>query len=433
VNHSRLKGLLGGGENRVLLKNILFKGGAEGISRLLKLAVWILPARLLGAEPYASFAFAYGFALFFGGSSDFGIAQLTCRSIAERVQDTAKAMKTAVLLKSALLAIHVPLIGVVAWAVSGNELELRLIWILSVSSVASSVLDLQCNVMRGHQRLDLEAAASVVGSVLLLAGAVVPLSLGGGPLALAVGVAAASVAALIPATMLAAKVGAFRAWKAARVDWAGLVEALKALGALGPLTLIWLGLFNLETLVLKHFSDPLEIGYYSVATKLTGGLVPVSAIVMAAVFPAFVSRKDVGARRRLAAQVLAGLTLIGVVLASILALGAQGIVRVVFGGAVGEASSCLRLLCWILPLCFPALAMSQLLVGLRRSQITLGWAVLSVLGTGAGCCLLAPRFGASGVAMAKLADAALSVVFFGAFLASALRRSSSPAPRAVAE
>jgi len=67
------------GVKQTIFKNTFWLAVAEGVTRLLKLALLIYVARILGATEYGKFNFALAFVGLFAIFADLGLSQITTR------------------------------------------------------------------------------------------------------------------------------------------------------------------------------------------------------------------------------------------------------------------------------------------------------------------------------------------------------------------
>jgi len=153
------------GTKQTIAKNTFWLAIAEGITRLLKLFLIIYVARILGATEYGKFTFALAFVSLFAVFSDLGIPQITTREFA-RDKEKEKQFSDVLSLKLVLGIGTLILICFSSFFITPNLLIRRIIWILGLYIVISSLLELIYAFFRARQKMEFEAWTKILQAVI---------------------------------------------------------------------------------------------------------------------------------------------------------------------------------------------------------------------------------------------------------------------------
>ena len=279
-------------------------------------------------------------------------------------------------------------------------------------------------VMRGLERMDLEALLRVA-SKLVIAIATVLAVLGGGGLEAILAVQIAGAAGVLPLYYLA-----LRRVGLARPRWSSPTAAAILSG--GAPFLLWAVAVNaqptIDALLLSVLAPPSVTGWYGAATKLIGILIFPATIVGAGLFPTL-SRlrfQDPARFEQLVAAALRAAVLLGVLSAAGTYLFADAAIAIVYGTeGFQEAASNLRVLAGNLPLLFVDITLGAAIMaaGIRRPWIAAKVASLVVAAL-VGLALIPVAqsiYGNGGLGCAAAAIASELVMFAAAFALAPLR------------
>ena len=144
------------GIRQTIIKNTFWLVSAEGIARISSLFLVIYIARILGANDYGKFTFAFSFASIIGIFSNMGVAEVLTRELSRNKENEKKIDE--------VLGLQVFLsISALAGAVMGSflitdEFEIRkVLWILSFFVVSNSFLGIIFSFVRARQKMEYEA------------------------------------------------------------------------------------------------------------------------------------------------------------------------------------------------------------------------------------------------------------------------------------
>lgn len=167
-----------------------------------------------------------------------------------------------------------------------------------------------------------------------------------------------------------------------------------------------------DQLILKPAVPLAELGTYAATMQVLDNFTTIATILAAGVAPMYVfAQQSAAAARRNVLRVAAGMSIIGVTGAIILALYAGPVVRLLYGEAFGETVVLLRLAALASTLIFADVGLSLLPVYLRKPRwVAIKWGL--VLATTVVVDLVAvPRLGARGAVLGYAVANAVAVIF----------------------
>jgi len=141
---------------QTILKNGLWLSFSEAIVRLLKLALIIYVARILGVTEYGKFTFALAFISLFAIISDLGISPIIARDIAKD-KGKEKEFSSALSLKILLALGGIITIFIGSFFITSDPLIRKLIWILGIYASSGSFSGIIYAFLQARQRMEYQA------------------------------------------------------------------------------------------------------------------------------------------------------------------------------------------------------------------------------------------------------------------------------------
>jgi O-antigen/teichoic acid export membrane protein len=152
---------------QTIFKNTFWLSTAEGISRLLKIALIIYVARILGAVEYGKFTFALAFVSIFAVFSDFGLTWTTTREFSQE-EKKEKEFSSILSLKIILsLATLILIIGSSLFITSDLIIQ-KIVWILGIYVVIDSFNGIIWAALRARQKMEYEAWGKIIRGIILI-------------------------------------------------------------------------------------------------------------------------------------------------------------------------------------------------------------------------------------------------------------------------
>jgi PST family polysaccharide transporter len=398
-------------------RNLLFSTISAG-SAVLLLALATLIAHALGQDGFGQFSFALSLAMIGEPLMDFGIHQITIRSIARDRSVAPHLFRNSLALKALPGAAMFVVLGVFVFLWEpGHDLRIACLLMLGSAVLRSYVLTVR-GVLQGLERFPEDSAIVVADRVLLLAAGAIALKLGAGLVGLAIAFVVARTIALAGAVLIArphvgSPVPAFDT-----SVWWDLQRRAMPLGAF----LTVLSVYSyIDTIILHRLTTDVETGLYNSAYRIYEGLSYAPAIISSVLTPRLSNlwKVDRAAHRALlrtgfvASLALAGLLTLAIWMVAPFALR-------IFPDAQ-PAAMALRILGLGLGFVFAIWILHALAISVfeerRLFQTTVIGAIANILLN----FWLIPRFGRNGAAIATVAGEALTMCVLWMFLRRAMR------------
>jgi O-antigen/teichoic acid export membrane protein len=387
----------------------------------LLLLLSILISNLLGQEAWGQFAFALALSMVGESLMDFGIHQVTIRSIARDRGEASRLFRNSLALKILPALVMFVALSVVAFALR-REPSVRLVCVLMLgSAVFRSYLLTVRGVLQGLEHFADDSIVVVMDRLAVLVFCAVALWAGGGLVALASAFLAARALTMAGALWVVRRhVGGARLAFDTAV-WKDLPRRALPLGAF----LIVLNLYSyIDTLILGSLTTDLETGLYNSAYKTYEGLTYATAILSAVITPRLANlwSENRSAHLRLVRQSLVGS--VGLALALTAAAWWLGpFVLPVFGTGAVAAVPTLRILALGLPFVFAIWVLHAVAISVFEERWLFRTTVAGSVVNVALNFWWIPQYGRDGAALATVAGELLSLVI----LVWALRQAIWPA------
>lgn len=299
------------GARQTVFKNFLWLLTSNVGTRILRGAVTLYAARVLGDAGYGVFAYAFGLAGLFVFVKDIGVDVVLTREVAKNPEARPAYLATSFWIELGLLAITLPLLLFVAPLFSKSPEATTLIPLVALSFILDDLRDLFVGFFRGTERMEFEAFVVVGGNLLLTILGFAALLLRPTPHTLVLAYVGSSVAGLLLACAFLR--GSF--WDLFTRFRKELIKPIFV--AVWPLALSSLAgvlfLFDVDTVMLGWWKSTADIGLYGAAQRFVGVVSALSVLVGTSAFPAlsrFVHQGDRAKARELIERILAVLYLI---------------------------------------------------------------------------------------------------------------------------
>lgn len=397
-------------------RRVSAKFAADLGGRVLLLGLFVVAARILPAADFGRYAFALAVGLVAAQLADSGLQVSLLRRLSGETDRGASGQALGSALRARLIVGLALGIGGALLAASLGEspIDALALAAIALAQIVAAQAELWLQVVRAYGRLELEAAAGLVGRALICGLGVLGLAGGGELPGLGLAYAIGSVL-----SVFVARIVANRFLEPGRsAGWAGLRETyLDALplAVAGAASLL---MFRIDVLLLQWLRDSETVGLYSAAYRPFEAALLVPVAIMAAGFPRLVRAAADGPGFRALVWRLAW-----VLLACALGAGLFGwlagppLISFLFGTPYAPSGELLRILVLALPQIYLNALLTQALVALRRP-----WLVAASMAAALGAnvalnLLLIPQLGATGAAIATvLAETTLLVASFAAMV-----------------
>lgn len=390
-----------------MTRNLLYSG-VSAASAIFMLGLLAVAGRRLGQVEYGAFMWAISLATVAEVFMDFGLHQVTIRSIAKVPSDAGRVFRTSLRLKIVPGIAMVLVFGVLAARLRTDPTVRTVAWLLLLSAVTRSYILTARGILQGLERFGDDAVVTVLDRALLFVCCVAAL-LGGAsvvPLAV-VFLGARSATTLVALDLVRRRIGPSAS--SGYHPWRILTAEALPVG----MFLLVLNLYNrVDTLMLGVIVDSPAVAFYNTAYPLYEGLTYASAVITAVLVPRL-SRSwsvDRPAFERLVRLSIVGTAALAVVVAAGAWPFAEWGIRLVFGAEYAEATGAFRWLLVGLPFIYVIWVLHSVAIAAHRTEVlvwvTAGGTIFNV----ALNLWLIPRYSYTGAAAATVASELVTVV-----------------------
>ncbi|MBI5401668.1 flippase [Candidatus Wolfebacteria bacterium] len=283
---SKIKGLIF--ENKTakqtVVKNMFWLSFSQVGSRLIKAAITIYAARVLGASGYGTLSYVLGLTGFFTIFADIGVNSILTREIAKNSKDEDRYFSTVAVIKLALLFFAAALIVFISPYFSKIEEVKILIPFVALLIIFDGLRDLNMAFFRGKEKMELEAFVVTVTNVLITLFGFTTLYFWTTYKALLAAYIAASFCGFLIATYFLRE-----KWLKIRKDFTKqlVVPIARSAWPMAVGGIVGSFLFNVDIIMLGWWRTSSEIGLYSAAQRIVGLFYNIPSLLAIAVFPMF--------------------------------------------------------------------------------------------------------------------------------------------------
>lgn len=407
-------------EGRRVARNSVLLGIGNVTTLLLGFATTVLVTDRLSSE-YGVLLSAQRFVGLFLVLAQFGLQPLVVRAVAARHQDAGAWLGTVIALRVGLGIAFFALVTGVALGASYLPGELWLLQTIAAIELVGIFTEVHVGVCEGLERMGASALIAMVRSVAMFVSLLVVLALGFGLRGIVATFAIGRGLQLLAAVVLTRRVAAPLRLEVRR-DWLG--SALRDAVLFVAIGFAFQGMSSLDAVLLSRLAGTEQVSWYGGALNFFEVLLAVPLFVQRSLLPAL-TRLGVGAHG--AAMARASLQVFGAVLlpASVgLSLLAPDAVALYQSGSFAASAPVLRILALCVFFAGISVAAAVYLTGVGRLPAILASYAFALPVEVALCAVLAPSYGARGVAVGRLA----AQVVFAAALMVELRRAGVSLP-----
>ncbi|MBM4388622.1 MAG: oligosaccharide flippase family protein, partial [Deltaproteobacteria bacterium] len=292
---------------QIIAKNVFWLSVSNIGSRLIRAAIIIYAARVLGAAEYGVFSYALGLAGFFTIFVDIGISHILTRDVAKKPERASNLFSTALWMKSVLLIGTTLLIIFVAPYFSNIDAARVLLPLVALLVIFDNLREFSNAFFRAKEKMEYEALVTTFMNIAITAFGFVALAIAANAHSLMVSYVGSAGAGFLAAALILREefAGIFKKFDRTLVK--PILQSawpIALTGLLGALSL------NVDVIMLGWFRSAEEIGFYSAGQKVIQVLYTVPAIIASSLLPLssrLVELRDEAKLRLLAEK---GLTLV---------------------------------------------------------------------------------------------------------------------------
>ncbi|MBI5221023.1 MAG: flippase [Candidatus Liptonbacteria bacterium] len=417
----RVKSLLLQNQNlrQTVAKNTFWLFFGQTVSRLIRTAIIIYAARVLGAEQWGVFAYALSVAALFTVLIDFGINAIITRESSRDLAIQERYFATALAIKLAMFAV-VALILVLGMPVLVRQAEVRaLLWTVVLIIGFDSFKDFGAALSRAWEKMEIEAGIHILTNAAIVVAGFLALWLSPTPGALAwgyaVGTGVGMLVSFLPFRRYFQSLRQNFSWQLVRPIFVSCWP-LALMGILGGLML------NTDTIMIGWFRDTAQVGYYAAAQRIGQLIYILPGLVAAALFPSLA--KFAADRDRFRSLLDKSLTMLSLIAVPAMIGGvilAQKIIVLLFGSAYAPAAASFFLMNLTYLPVFLAANLGNAVFALNQERKLFGYFLIGAVGNAAFNLLFIPWLGITGAALSTLVNQIIAT----SFLFFILRRETS--------
>ncbi len=401
---NRLKDLLftNRSAKQTIAKNVFWLSVGQIGSRLIRAAIIIYAARILGAAEYGIFSYVLGLAGFFTIFADLGVSPLMTREIASHPDKRAAYFANAFWIKNILLAITAALIIFVAPKFSNIEAAIALLPFVALLVLFDNFRDFIFSYFRGIEKMELEAFLVIIMNTAITVSGFIILNFyqTAGALLFSY-IFSVGILSIISFYFVKDFIkGVFK-----NFDKEILKQFFHDCWPLAFSGLFGVFMLNIDIVMLGWWRSAEEIGYYSASQKVVQLFYTLPAILASAVFPTiarFIRQNEKDKARVLNEKSMTILYFIAIPLAIGGIILSKSIIRFLFGEAYLPASASFQILIAALFINFPGAILSNLLMAYNQQRRLINYVIAGSASNVILNALLIPSFGIVGSAIATI-------------------------------
>lgn len=396
---------------QTMAKNVFWLAIGQFGGRLIRSAITIYSARLLGASEYGIFSYALGISSFFTIFSDIGTSVILTREVAKEPKEEKKYFATIFAIRAFLLVFTAVLLIAVAPRFIKIEKAAYLMPLVALLTVLEGFRDFAYAFFKGKEKMELEAIITFAVNLAITVFGFIALSIS--PMS----------ATLLKVYIAGSFMGFLMTVYLLREEYRGIIKYFSK-KLIGPITkaawpmaaggLVGAFMSNVDILMLGWWRTAAEIGFYSVGQKIVGMLYIIGGLLPTAVYPAFSRIIHENNKERISSIIAK--TMIIVLMAAVpfsiggVILGDQ-IIRLVFGINYINAAPVFRIMILSLLSIYPFCILNIAILGFNKQAKFFWYSIIATIANVILNAVLIPPYGIEGAAAATLFANSLNVFF----------------------
>ncbi len=277
------------------------------------------------------------------------------------------------------------------------------------------------SMLRSQQRYYHALRFDIVGAVFLLASTIIILTTTRSLLAIIVATAAVDLLKLFPALHLYKREVGHSLLRSLNVRFSRYKNIIKITLPFALVNLMSILQSRTDILLLEHFRSTAEVGIYSAGERFINALTILPGAMFNGLLPLFSRSRGESFSRKFSFQSILVFSLVGVVISSILFFAAPFIISITF--RFSESVIILQILAWSFSFFMFNTLMESWLYGHRYERFVVYARIFGVVAIICTNIYFAPRYGATGTAIATILSECLLSCVFASMLLVKRRRS----------
>lgn len=386
---------------QTIAKNTFWLFAGQIAGRLLRAAIVIYAARVLGAASWGAFSYALGIAAFLTIFSDIGINALITKEAVRQPELKNKYLSTAFFTKLGLLSIFV--VGtIIFFPYLTNIEEAAVIMPILIFVFAFDTLrDLGSALSRALEKMEIEAGIQIFTNFAIVTLGFVFLIFSPTSQSLALAYALGSGIGLAAILFVLRRHfgNLFANFQKSLIK--PIIATAWPFGLMGLMGAINL---NTDIIMLGWLRTAEEVGFYSAAQKPIQLLYVLPAILATSIFPimARLAKTDPESVKKLLRKYFVKLVLAGTAIAIVGLIFASPIINLLFGADYGSAVMTFRILMLTILIVYPSALLGNAIFAYDHQKAFVGFVLAAVIGNVFFNFLLIPPFGIEGAAISTV-------------------------------
>jgi O-antigen/teichoic acid export membrane protein len=400
-------------ENRstrqTVVKNTFWLGVGQVGGRLVRAAVLVYAARLMGAAQYGVFSYALGLSGFFTVFADLGTSGILAREMTQKPQDKSFYFSTIFNVKFLLLVVSgiILLFGAPLFS-KIPEANSLLPWI-ALLIIFDGLRDFIASYFRAEQKMEWEALITSITNIGIAVFGVIILFFSRSASSITLTyVGSAGLGTLAGIFIL--KEEFLNVAKNFRKEL--LKPLFRAVAPYAVLSVMGLFMLNTDILMIGWWRGATEVGWYSAAVRLVSILYTVPSILASAAFPILskaIGEKDDERVKKITEYGMAAILAMAIPTSVGGIILGKGIMSLLYGPSFANGTLSFELLISTLIFAFPLPFLSNYIFAFNEQKRTILSVGVGALGNVAFNILLIPRWGGPGSAVSTILAQLLNV------------------------
>ncbi|MFA4827509.1 MAG: flippase [Candidatus Shapirobacteria bacterium] len=395
---------------QTIAKNTFWLFFGEISSRVLRAAIVIYAARVLGAEGWGVFSYAITLAAFFTIFSDIGLSAMLTRESSKNPELISKYLSTSFFIKLILMAISIVLMIFIAPIFTKITAAKTLLPIVALILAFDGLREFAFSLNRAIEKMESEALVKILTNVLIVV------------FGFAFLVYSKSAKSLAFSYVLGSAFGFFMMVWILKPYFKNLVSNFSKnlvwpiFSAAWPFALAgFLGgiMINTDTIMLGWWRTAKEIGFYSVAQRVIQIIYVLPTLLSTSIFPTFarLAQNDNNKFREILQKSIGVVMMVGLPLIFGGIILSKDLILILFGSEYLPSITAFKILLLTIFLIFPGMLIGNALFAYNQQKNFIGFIALGAIGNVILNYLLIPKYGIEGSAIATLVAQILSTGF----------------------
>jgi O-antigen/teichoic acid export membrane protein len=272
-------------------RNLAFLTGGRGIGAAFQFAAFAVIASSLGPRLFGVYSFAIAIVAIFRLLPTFGFDQIVPRDVAQRPELESSLVPNVLYIRMLLSLLSYGLLGVAVFGLGYARVSQEAALIAGVALVLVAGETMRAS-LATRLRLGWSAAADILESVLLLAGAVALAWSGGGLMQFMI-VYVLAKAANVGLVMVGGTVVTDYSWRPRPRMWSPVLRQAAPLALAALVIALY---YRLDIVVLARIAPEHDVGQYGMALRFLDAVVLLTAVLMSVLQPLLARAVSAGAR-----------------------------------------------------------------------------------------------------------------------------------------